>query len=136
MKKLFKDFKDFISRGNVMDMAIGVVLGGAFGNIVTSLVNDIIMPLIAKLLGNVNFTDLKIVLTEATEDVAETAVYYGKFIQFIINFIIIALCIFAVVRAVQKLRRKKEEEPAEEPAPEEPDPQIELLTEIRDLLKK
>ncbi len=132
MKKFFSEFKTFISRGNVMDMAVGIIIGSAFTAIVTSLVNDIITPLIAKLIGGINFENLKIVLTEAAGDVEETAVYYGVFIQKIIDFIIVAFVIFLVVKGINAMHKKKEEAPAPEP---KPDPQIELLTEIRDLMK-
>jgi len=116
-------------------MAVGIIMGSAFTGIVTSLVNDVIMPCIAKILGGVSFTDLKIVLTPAVGDVAETAIYYGNFIQKAVDFLIIAFVVFMMIRIINKLHRKKEEAPApvEEP---KPDPQIELLTEIRDLLKK
>ena len=132
MKKFFSEFKTFISRGNVMDMAVGIIIGSAFTAIVTSLVNDIITPLIAKLIGGISFENLKIVLTEAAGDVEETAVYYGVFIQKIIDFLIVAFVIFLVVKGINAMHKKKEEAPA--PAPK-PDPQIELLTEIRDLMK-
>ena len=135
MKKFFKEFKEFISRGNVMDMAIGIVIGTAFTAIVTSLVSEVIMPCIGKLISGVNFTDLKIVLSAATEETPEVAILYGSFIQTVINFIIIAFVVFCVVKGINKL--KKKEEPAPEPEKEpEPDPEIVLLTEIRDLLKK
>lgn len=133
MKKFFGEFKQFITRGNVLDMAVGIIVGSAFTAIVNSLVNDIITPLIAKLIGGVNFQDLKIVLTPANGDIAETAVNYGLFIQNIIDFLIIAFVIFLVVKGINALHKKKEEEPKPEP---KPDPQVELLTEIRDLLKK
>ena len=132
MKKFFSEFKTFISRGNVMDMAVGIIIGSAFTAIVTSLVNDIITPLIAKLIGGINFENLKIVLTEAAGDVEETAVYYGVFIQKIIDFLIVAFVIFLVVKGINAMHKKKEEAPAPAPAP---DPQIVLLTEIRDLMK-
>ncbi len=136
MKKFFKEFKEFISRGNVMDMAIGIVIGSAFTAIVTSLVNGIIMPCIGQLIAGVNFEELKVILTPATEEAPEVAILYGAFIQTIINFIIIAFVVFCVVKGINKLKRKKEE-PAPEPEKEpEPDPQTVLLTEIRDLLKK
>ena len=131
---LFKEFKEFAVKGNVMDMAIGVVIGGAFGKIVTSLVSDIIMPLIGAATGGLNFTQWKWVIREATEDTAELALTWGNFIQVIFDFIIIAFCIFMVVKGMNKL--KKKEEPAPEPAPAEPSEDIKLLTEIRDLLKK
>jgi len=133
MKKFIEEFKQFITRGNVLDMAVGIIVGSAFTAIVNSLVNDIITPLIAKLIGGIDFKDLKIVLTPANGDIAETAVNYGLFIQNIIDFLIIAFVIFLVVKGFNKLRKKKEEAPAPEP---KPDPQVELLTEIRDLLKK
>ena len=132
MKKFLEEFKKFIARGNVIDMAVGVIVGGAFSKIVTSLVNDMVMPIIAKLIGGLNFSDLRIILTPASGDVAETAIYYGKFIQLIIEFLIIALTIFLVMRVINTRREKKKAPPA----PPKPDPQIELLKEIRDLLKK
>ena len=144
MKKFFGEFKEFAMRGNVLDMAIGVVIGGAFGKITTSLVNDIIMPFISLLTGGVDFTGWKWVLRPevldaATGEVAtaEVAVLFGNLIAVILDFIIIALVIFCLVKAMNRMRRKKEEEP--EPEPEaEPEPSAEevLLTEIRDLLKE
>lgn len=136
---LLKEFKEFAVKGNVMDMAIGVVIGGAFGKIVTSLVSDIIMPLISAVTGGLTFTDWKWVIREAVmegETVVkpELALTWGNFIQVIFDFIIIAFCIFMVVKGMNKL--KKKEEPAPEPAPAEPSEDIKLLTEIRDLLKK
>lgn len=132
-----KGFKEFIAKGNVMDMAVGVIIGGAFGKIVTSLVNDVLMPAIGILVGKVNFNELKYVITPGDEaaEIAEVAIYYGKFIQSIVDFLIIALCIYWMVNAVMKLKKKEEEAPAEEAA-EEPSEDIVLLTEIRDLLKK
>ena len=136
----FKEFKEFAMKGNVMDMAIGVVIGCAFGKIVTSLVSDIIMPLIGAVTGGLNFTEWKWVIREAVMD-GETVVKpaltltWGNFIQVVFDFIIIAFCIFLVVKGMNKL--KKKEEPAPEPAaPAEPSEDIKLLTEIRDLLKK
>lgn len=137
---LFKEFKEFAVKGNVMDMAIGVVIGGAFGKIVTSLVSDIIMPLIGAATGGLSFTDWKWVIRQAVMDgdavvKPELSVTWGNFIQVIFDFIIIAFCIFMVVKGMNKL--KKKEEPAPEPAaPAEPSEDIKLLTEIRDLLKK
>ena len=136
----FKEFKEFAMKGNVMDMAIGVVIGGAFGKIVTSLVSDIIMPLISACTGGLTFTNWKWVIREAVmngEEVVkpELALTWGNFIQVIFDFIIIAFCIFLVVKGINKM--KKKEEPAPEPAaPAEPSEDIKLLTEIRDLLKK
>ena len=118
MKKFFEEFKTFISRGNVIDMAVGIIVGSAFTAIVTSLVNDIITPLIAKLIGGLNFENLKIVLTEASGDIEETAVYYGVFIQKIIDFIIVAFIIFLVIKGINAMHKKKEEAPAPAPAPD------------------
>ena len=148
MKKFFEDFKAFAMKGNVVDMAVGVVVGGAFGKIVTSFVNDIITPLLGILLGKMSFTDLKWVITPAVLDetgnvvTAELALTYGNFIQQVIDFLIISLSIFVVLRLMMTLKtalEKKEEAPAEEPSPAAPPaPSEELVTlrEIRDLLKK
>ena len=136
-----EEFKKFIARGNVMDMAVGVIIGGAFGKIVSSLVDDVLMPLISKATGGVSFVDLFVnmgegsykTLAEAKE--AGAAVFaYGQFIQNIIDFIIIAFCVFLMIKGMNKMSRKKEE-PAEPAAPAGPT-QEELLAEIRDLLKK
>lgn len=131
----FQEFKEFAVRGNVVDMAVGVVMGAAFGSIVNSLVNDILMPPIGMLIGKVNFSDLKVVLSEAVVEGGEVikpeaAINYGQFIQSIISFLIIALCIFSFVKAINSFKRKKEETPAA--LAEE----IVLLREIRDALKK
>ena len=147
MKKFFEEFKTFAMRGNVIDMAVGVVIGGAFGKITTSIVNDIIMPLISMITGGVNFSDWKWVLKEAVTEVgadgalvetaAEVSVKFGNTIAIILDFIIIAFAVFCMVKALNGLHKKKEE-PAPEPAPE-PEPPAptseELLAEIRDLLK-
>ena len=138
---LIKEFKEFALKGNVMDMAVGVVIGGAFGKIVSSLVADIIMPLIGALLGNVDFSKLACTLRhevlDAAGEVVKPAVNltYGNFIQAAVDFIIIALCIFFVLKGINKMSKKKEE-PA--PAPAEPvvPEDIQLLREIRDELKK
>jgi large conductance mechanosensitive channel len=135
---LLKEFREFAQKGNVVDLAVGVVIGGAFGKIVASLVNDVIMPPIGVLIGNVKFTDLKVVLRQAVEAapgveaVPAVTWNYGNFIQTVIEFLIIAWAVFILVKAINKLKRK----PA--PAPEEPKgPSAEeLLTEIRDLLAK
>lgn len=119
-------------RGNVIDLAVGVVIGSAFGKIVTSLVADIIMPLISQLMGGISFTDLKVVFTAATETTAEVALRYGNFLQNILDFIIIAFSIFMVVKALMKFKKKEEIAPTPDPVP---DPMILLLTEIRDTLK-
>ena len=115
--KLFDEFKAFVMRGNVVDMAVGVIIGGAFGKIVTSLVNDIFMPIIGVLIGNVNFSDLQIKLGEPLEGAEQAAIKYGMFIQEVVNFLIIALCIFMVIKVINKLQKKKEEAPAPVPEP-------------------
>ena len=134
-----QEFKEFAMKGNVVDMAVGVVIGGAFGKIVTSLVSDIIMPLIGAVTGGLTFTDWKWVIREAVMDgetvvKPELALTWGNFIQVIFDFIIIALCIFMVIKAMNKLKREPEPEPEAPAAPAGPT-QEELLTEIRDLLK-
>ena len=131
--KLVDEFKAFVMRGNVVDMAVGVIIGGAFGKIVTSLVNDIFMPIIGMVLGNVDFTSLEIKLGEPVEGAQQAAIRYGMFIQEIVNFLIIALCIFMVIKLINKAKKKKDEEPA--PAPEPTKEEV-LLTEIRDALNK
>mgnify|MGYP005880606693 FL=1 len=137
MKKFLNEFKAFAMRGNVVDMAVGVIVGGAFGKIVTSLVNDIIMPPIGFLVGGVNFKDLSIKLGEKLSEDGKTmeavTLNYGNFIQQTVDFLIIAFCVFLLVKAVMKIVKKKEEEPA--PAKPEPTAEEKLLTEIRDLLK-
>ncbi len=143
MKKFFNEFKTFAMRGNVIDLAVGVVIGGAFGKITTSIVNDIIMPFISMLTGGINFADWKWVLKEAVanaegviDPATEVAIKYGNTIAIILDFIIIAFAVFCLVKGINSLHRKKEE-PAPEPAPEpEPSAEEKLLTEIRDLLKE
>ncbi|MGB2552434.1 large-conductance mechanosensitive channel protein MscL [Campylobacter sp. MOP51] len=129
-----KEFKEFAMRGNVLDMAVGVVIGGAFGKIVSSLVGDVIMPIVGVLTGGVNFTDLKFVLKEAAGEAPAVTVNYGAFIQTTVDFLIIAFCIFCVIKAINSLKKPKEE-PAPA-APAAPSEDIVLLTEIRDLLRK
>ena len=142
MKKFLEEFKTFAMRGNVIDMAVGVVIGGAFGKITTSIVNDIIMPLISMLTGGINFSSWKWVLKQAVLDAQgavvseEVAVNFGNTIAVILDFIIIAFAVFCMVKALNNLHRKKEEAPAEEPAPPEPSAEEKLLMEIRDLLKE
>ena len=136
MKKFISEFKEFISRGNVLDLAVGMVMGSAFTAIVGSLVNDIIMPVVGTIIGGINFSNLKVVITPANGDVAEAAITYGNFIQAVVNFLIIAFVIFSVIKGINKMKKQKEEEPAEEPAPEEPSEEILLLREIRDSLKE
>ena len=132
-----KDFKDFALKGNVVDMAVGVIIGGAFGKIVTSVVNNIIMPPIGVLTGGVDFTDLKLVIKEAEGEAEAVTLNYGAFIQDVVDFLIIAFCIFLMVKGISALNRKKDKEEAAAPAPEpEPSAEEKLLTEIRDLLKK
>lgn len=128
-----KDFKNFAMKGNVIDLAVAVIIGGAFGKIVTSFVNDILMPPIGLLLGKVDFKELKWVMKAAEEGGTDVTLNYGMFVQNVIDFVIIALCIFLAIRAIQKLEKKKVEAPA---PPPEPSKQEKLLEEIRDLLKK
>ena len=130
------EFKEFAMRGNVIDMAVGVVIGGAFGKIVSSLGGDIIMPVVGVITGGVNFTDLKLTLKEAAEGAPAVTINYGSFIQTMVDFLIIAFCIFCVIKALNTLKNKLPKE--EEAAPAEPETpaDIALLTEIRDLLKK
>ena len=133
-----KEFKEFAMKGNVMDMAVGVIIGGAFGKIVTSLVDDVLMPLIGMATGGINLSGLEYkvmlpALEEGGEPIAGAVLKYGAFIQNVIDFLIIAFCIFCMIKAMNKLTVKKEEEPA--PAPE-PSAEEKLLGEIRDLLKK
>lgn len=150
-KTIIGEFKEFISRGNVMDMAVGVIIGGAFTKIVNSVVSDIITPALGLLTGNVDFSELAYELKPAELDAAGEVVKealtirYGVFLDALINFFLIAICVFLMVKAIntvktkaEALKKKEEEEAKEEtPAPEPtPDPQLELLTEIRDLLKK
>ena len=125
---MLKDFKEFAFKGNVLDMAIGVIIGAAFGKIVTSLVSDLIMPIISILTGGLNFTDLKYIITPESEGVAENAIAYGAFIQNVVDFLIIAFCIFMFVRLIKKEEAKVEEAPAKAD-------DIVLLEENRDLLK-
>ena len=138
----FSEFKTFIARGNVMDMAVGVIIGGAFGKISTSLVNDVIMPAVSMLTGGVDFSNWKIVLKQAVAGAdgvidasTEVAIRYGSFLATIINILIIAFAVFCLIKFLNGLHRKKEEAPAAPPAPPEPSAEEKLLTEIRDLLK-
>jgi len=124
---MWKEFKEFISRGNVMDLAVGVIIGGAFGKIVTSLVNDILMPIVGIIIGGHDFTSLQIT-------VGESKILYGSFLQNILDFLIISICIFVMIKIINQLFHKKKEEKAQEP-PKKSD-EIILLEEIRDLLKE
>ena len=136
---MLKEFKDFISKGNVLDLAVGLIMATYFGAIIKSLVNDIIMPPVGKMLGGVDFNELKYVISEAVMnaegeiETAEVAVNYGAFINTIITFILVAFCVFMVVKAYNNMKKKEEEEAAAPPAPSN---QEVLLGEIRDLLKK
>ena len=130
---MFKEFKEFAFKGNVVDMAVGVIIGGAFGTIVNSLVNDIVMPIFGHFTAGMDFKSLKWVLSAATETKPEAAIYYGTFIQNIINFLIIAFSMFMAIKLITKAAKKKEAEVVEE-APAAPTSE-ELLAEIRDLLK-
>ncbi|HBH91327.1 large-conductance mechanosensitive channel protein MscL [Ponticaulis sp.] len=138
---VMKEFKEFAMKGNVVDMAVGFILGGAFSTIVKSLVNDVIMPPIGLALGGVDFANLKVVLKEAVmngEEVVTEAVSinYGMFINNVISFIIVAACLFFIIKAMNSLKKKEEEAPAEPEAPPPPPREQVLLEEIRDLLKK
>ena len=130
---LIKEFKAFAVRGNVIDMAVGIIIGGAFGKIVSSFVADVVMPPVGVLLGGVDFAKLSITVKEATETAEAVKINYGSFLNTIIDFIIIAFVIFMVIKAINKMKKEEEEKPAAPPAPSK---QEILLTEIRDLLKK
>lgn len=130
---MWKEFKAFAMKGNVIDLAIAVVIGGAFGKIVTSLVNDLLMPAIGVLMGGISFADLKYVISPASGDVAEVAVLYGAFIQSIVDFLIVAFAVFLFVKLLAARKKKEEEAPA---PPAEPPKDLVLLEEIRDLLKE
>lgn len=139
MSKLLTEFKEFAIKGNAVDMAVGVIIGGAFGKIVSSIVDDLIMPPIGWLIGGVNFSDLKITLP-ANEVLGAAAaepatINYGNFLQTTLNFIIIAFCVFMMVKAMNNLSKKKAEEPAAPTPAPEPSNEEKLLSEIRDLLK-
>ena len=130
---MMQEFKTFAMRGNVVDMAVGIVIGGAFGKIISSFVADVIMPPIGLLIGGVNFANLAITMKEAVGDSAAVTLNYGKFIQTVFDFLIIAFAIFMVIRAMNSLKKKEEEAPE---APPEPTKEEILLTEIRDALQK
>jgi len=136
--KLLQEFKQFAMRGNVVDMAVGIIIGGAFGKIVSSIVTDVVMPPIGVILGGVDFSSLKIIIKKAVVDAAgkatvpEVAIGYGNFINTVVNFFIIAASIFVVVKLMNSLKKKDEAKPAAPPAPTKDQ---ELLSEIRDLLK-
>ena len=140
MGKFLNEFKQFAMRGNVLDMAVGVIIGGAFGKIVSSVVDDIIMPPIGWLIGGVNFSDLKVTLPSveviAGEKLRTATLNYGNFLPTTLNFLIVAFCVFMLIKVVNKITAKKEEKPAETPKAPEPTQEEKLLTEIRDLLKE
>jgi large conductance mechanosensitive channel len=129
---MMQEFKSFAMRGNVVDMAVGIIIGGAFGKIVASFVNDVIMPPIGMLIGGVDFSDLALTLKEAVGEAPAVIIKYGAFIQTLVDFTIIAFAIFLAVKAMNNLKKKEEEKPAAPPAPSKEEV---LLTEIRDLLK-
>ncbi len=135
MGKFIEEFKAFAVKGNAVDMAVGVIIGGAFGKIVSSIVDDIIMPPIGYLIGGVNFSDLKVVLPAIIEGQESATINYGNFIQTLIDFLIIAFCVFMLVQGINKLKKKEEEKPAAPTPAPEPSAEEKLLTEIRDLLK-
>ncbi len=128
-----KEFKDFAMRGNVVDMAVGIIIGAAFGKIISSLVKDIIMPPIGVMMGGVNFADLRMVIQDATDGVEAVTLNYGAFIQNVLDFLIVAFAIFMMIKVMNNMRKKEEEKPA---APAAPGKEEVLLTEIRDLLRK
>lgn len=130
---VIKEFKEFAVKGNVIDMAVGIIIGAAFGKIVSSFVGDVVMPPIGVILGGVDFTDLAIILKKAQGDLPAVTINYGNFIQTVVNFTIIALAIFFVVKVINTLKRKEE---IAQKAPAPPSAEILLLTEIRDLLKQ
>ena len=129
---MMSEFKDFAMKGNVVDMAVGIVIGGAFGKIVSSFVADVLMPPIGLLLGNVDFSDLGVTLQAAAEGAEAVTLRYGVFIQTVVDFVIIAFAIFMVVKAMNSMKKKEEEKPAAPPAPSKEEV---LLTEIRDALR-
>jgi len=131
--KVLKEFKAFAVKGNVTDMAVGIIIGAAFGKIVASIVSDIIMPPIGLLVGGVNFTELQIVLQEAVGETSAVTINYGNFLQVCFDFLIVAFAIFMVIKAINSAKKKEVEKPATPPAPTKEEI---LLTEIRDLLKK
>jgi large conductance mechanosensitive channel len=130
---MMQEFKTFAMRGNVIDMAVGIIIGGAFGKIVASFVNDVIMPPIGMIVGGADFSDLAVILKEAVGDTPAVMLKYGAFIQTAVDFLIIAFAIFIAVRAVNSMKKKEEEKPAAPPAPSKEEV---LLTEIRDLLRE
>jgi len=133
---MLQEFKKFAMKGNVVDLAIGVIIGGAFGKIVTSLVNDIIMPVLGIIVGRIDLTSLKLVIRPASGDIAELSIMYGQFMQTAVDFLIIAFSLFFVMKAIVRFQKKEEEKPQAPPPPPEPSNEERLLTEIRDLLRE
>jgi large conductance mechanosensitive channel len=140
--KIIKEFKEFAVKGNMIDLAVGIIIGAAFGKIIASLVSDIIMPPIGLLLGGINFTDIQIIMKDAVKDpvtgkeTAAVALKIGNFLQTLVDFIIIAFSVFMILKGIISLKKQKTEETVAPPAPPAPTKDQELLTEIRDLLKK
>lgn len=129
---IVKEFREFAVKGNVLDMAVGIIIGAAFGKIVSSLVNDVVMPPVGLLIGGVDFSDLKVVLPKVTETAADVTLNYGAFIQTVVDFLIVAMAVFMLVKVVNRLKRQEAAAPS---APAEPSAEQKLLAEIRDLLK-
>lgn len=134
--KLLQEFKEFAVKGNAVDMAVGIIVGAAFGKIVSSMVADVIMPPIGLLVGGIDFGDLTVTLKAAVGDAPAVVLRYGVFVQTVVDFAIVAFAIFMLVKGINMLRRKEEATPAAPPPPAEPSPQEKLLAEIRDLLKQ
>jgi large conductance mechanosensitive channel len=133
---MMKEFKSFAMKGNVLDLAVAVIIGGAFGKIITSFVNDVLMPPIGLLLGNTDFSELKLILKEASEGVDAVTLNYGVFVNTVLDFLIVAFSIFMVIKAFNKMKKKEVEKPAAPPAPPAPSKEEILLSEIRDILKE
>ena len=133
---MMKEFKSFAMKGNVLDLAVAVIIGGAFGKIITSFVNDVLMPPIGLLLGNTDFSELKLILKEASEGVDAVTLNYGVFVNTVLDFLIVAFSIFMVVKAFNKMKKKEVEKPAAPPTPPAPSKEEILLSEIRDILKE
>ncbi|MDZ7788881.1 MAG: large-conductance mechanosensitive channel protein MscL [Xanthomonadales bacterium] len=131
--KMLQEFREFAFKGNMIDMAVGIIIGAAFGRVVQSLVNDLVMPPIGMAIGGTPFTELSIVLKQATEETAEVAIRYGAFIQTLVDFLIVALAIFVAVKTINAMKRKEEAAPTTPPAPSE---ELLVLRDIRDAVKK
>ena len=130
---MLQEFRKFISRGNVIDLAVAVIIGGAFGRIVSSLVDDVLMPVLGVIAGGINLTALKVVIKEAQGETAELALHYGMFLQAIIDFLIVAFAIFMIIKFINSLKKKEDEKPEAPPAPSK---EVVLLEEIRDILRE